>query len=153
MNRLSLAGLFAALCSTACIQLQWSRSSLHQPIDDARMTGFEVGTCSMTDALDELGAPLYVWQLPRGHAALAWGWFNTRDVRVQVSVPSNSPADPSFQYGWIDHRLLGYVFVFDDADGLVFVKKGYLGEIADELQRPPNFDVERAQELRRDAPN
>jgi len=153
VNRFSLAGLLAALCSTACIQLQWSRSSLHQPIDDARTTGFEVGASSMTDALDELGAPLYVWQLPRGHAALAWGWFNTRDVKVQVSVPTKSPADPSFQFSQIDHRLRGYVFVFDDADGLVFVKKGYLVEIADELQRRPNFDVERAQELRRETSN
>ena len=58
----------------------------------------------------------------------------------------------SFQYSQIDNRLRGYVFVFDEADGLVFVKKGYLAEIADELRRRSVFDVERAQEmLRREA--
>jgi hypothetical protein len=150
VKRHALAGLLAALCSTACIQLQWSRSSLHQPIDESRTARFEVGDSSMAEALDELGAPLYVWQLPRGHAALAWGWFKSRDLSVQVSVPTKSPADPSFQFTQIDNRLRGYVFVFDDADELVFVKRGYLAEIADELRQRSVCDVERAQEMLRD---
>ena len=144
-----IAILFAAANATGCISLQWSHSSLHQPIDESRTTHFEIGRSSMSDALGELGAPLYVWELPRGHAALAWGWFNSRDLSVQLSIPTKSPADPSFQYSQIDNRLRGYVFVFDDADGLVFVKRGYLAEIADELQRRPNFDLEKAEELRR----
>lgn len=149
MKRYVIATLFAAASSTGCISLQWSRSSLHQPIDESRTAHFEIGRSSMSDALEGLGAPLYVWELPRGNAALAWGWFNSRDLSVQVSAPTDSPADPSFQYSQIDNRLRGYVLVFDERDELVFVKRGYLAEIADELRRRPSFDPRRAEELLR----
>jgi hypothetical protein len=153
LKRTVIASLLAALISSACISLEWSRSSLHQPIDDARTTHFAIGSSTLGNALDDLGAPLYVWQLPRDHVALAWGWFNSRDLSVQLSLPTDSPADPSFEYSQIDNRLRGYVFVFDHSDSLVFVKRGYLAEIADELRRRPSFDVERAQELLRNEPD
>ena len=103
----------------------------------------------MTEALYGLGAPLYVWELPRGHVALAWGWFDSRTLSVQLSIPTKSPADPSFQFSQIDNRLRGYVLAFDQEVQLVFVKRGYLAEIADELRRRPSFDVERAEEVLR----
>lgn len=110
------------------------------------MSHYAVGSSGMSDALSGLGAPLYVWELPRGHAALAWGWYNSRDLAVQLSMPTESPADPSFEYSQIDNRLRGYVLVFDEFDKLRFVKRGYLAEIAEELRRRPSFDVEQARE-------
>lgn len=148
--RAALCALLAGGLATSCLSVNWTRSTLHRPVEGDVLGDYVVGESTMGDALDGLGAPLYVWELSRGAAALAWGWYGSRDLGVQVSVPTRSPVDPSFQYTQIDRRLRGYVFVFDEADALVYMRKGYLADIADELRRRPVFEVAGAEERLRE---
>ena len=148
----SLAGMLVigALIQTSCISVQWTRSTLDESIPDERIASFSIGESSLHDALDVMGAPLYVWELPRGHAALAWGWFGMRDWGLKLSVPTEVAVDPSFQYNDIDNSLEGFVFVFDGDERLTLVRRGYLAEIADDLRRRPSFDVGQVETQRED---
>ena len=150
MIRTALGALLLAFGASSCLNISWTRSTLHQPVPDGVEEAFVVDESTMGDALARLGAPIYVWELPRGHAALAWGWYGSRDLGVQVSLPTESFVDPSFQYSQVDNRLRGYVLVFDDAGGLVYVRKGYLAVLADQLRRPMFVPDEERDAARRD---
>lgn len=150
MMRAALGALLAGGLATSCLSVNWTRSTLHRPVQGGVLEDYVVDESTMADALDGLGAPLYVWELSRGASALAWGWYGSRDLGVQVSVPTRSPVDPSFQYSQIDRRLCGYVFVFDADDRLRYMRKGYLADIADELRRRPVFEVAGAEERLRE---
>ena len=147
MIRSALTALLIAVTTTGCLQVQWMRSTLHQPIGEEVVDRYAIGEATMGDALGGLGAPLYVWELPHGSAALAWGWYGSRDLGVQVSLPTKSYVDPSFRFSQIDNRLRGYVMVFDAGDDLRYVRKGYLADIADDLRRKPVFLVDGPQDV------
>ena len=149
--RPALLALLVAATTTGCLQVQWTRSTLHQPVAEEAVDRYAIGEAVMGDALAGLGAPLYVWELPQGAAALAWGWYGSRDLGVQVSVPTKSYVDPSFRFSQVDNRLRGYVMVFDADDELVYLRKGYLADIADDLRRKPVFLLEEREDDGADA--
>ena len=73
-----LLGL-AALVSS-CVSVTWNRESRYVPPDLEAFERLEPGEATLTDCLEELGAPLWVWEVSASEFAMAWGWFEDTNL-------------------------------------------------------------------------
>jgi hypothetical protein len=130
-HRRGLIALLLALPGTSgCLTFTWEREmrdAAHPPsaTDDLRP-----GEASLTQCLECLGAPLYVWEYKQGGMALAWGWLDSDDKGVSVSVPITESYSASFSYDRIDARMRGVVLLFDEDLTLELAQRGYLRDLS-----------------------
>ena len=104
-------GLWLAVFSSGCVSFNWERGLRYEPPDPEALASLESGSTSLRVALDELGAPLWVWEYPTedgAGAALAYGWYQSRDRGVRVRAPTNTSVSPSFSYNRIHSRMQGF---------------------------------------------
>jgi hypothetical protein len=80
------AGLLTWIC-TACVSFRFERTSVNVPPRAGAVEGLKPGESSLEQCLQQLGAPLYVWEYQGSGAALAWGWELTHARGVTLSVP------------------------------------------------------------------
>ena len=80
------AALAAALLGAACVDGDYNRSRVFQEPLPARVDALAVGTSDVSDALEQLGAPVHVIEVGLG-LALAWGWSDVTDWNIEVSAP------------------------------------------------------------------
>lgn len=140
MQRLA-AGLLLLGCCASCFSVMWERHRRFERIPDEALAGLATDAATMQTALDALGAPLYVWELPREGVALAYGWYDGRELGAQVSVPLTDSYSASLSYNDIDASLYGVVLSFDAGRTLRFVRRGTLRDLAAGLdRRRPSFD-------------
>ena len=136
-QRLSLAGVVAALALSACVQLDWSRSHVDFAVPHARLHALEVGQATLKDALATLGAPLYVWELPADGLAIAYGAWSQEQVGIQVSVPLAEQASADFDYSEAAAKVEGHVLFFDRQGVLTVTAEGLLRDLRAETERRP----------------
>ena len=129
-------GLWLAVFSSGCVSFNWERGLRYEPPDPEALASLESGSTSLRVALDELGAPLWVWEYPSekgAGAALAYGWFQSRDRGLRVRAPTNTSVSPSFSYNRIDSRMQGLVLFFDQDWKLDYWREGLLVDLTAEL--------------------
>ena len=112
------------------------RGLRHAPPDPEAVARLEPGTTTLDTALEELGAPLWVWEYPDADgagAALAYGWYQSRDRGVRGRAPTNTAVSPSFSFNRIDSRMKGLVLFFDQDWNLDYWREGLLVDLTADL--------------------
>ena len=121
--------LACAALPVACVSAEWHRAhGLVEPPREAFAT-LVPGQADLGDCLENLGAPLLVWEEPAG-AALAWGWYEEDTLAGGVSVPMGEAFSASFDARDVDANMRGLVLLFDNEWTLRIVRRGRLRELA-----------------------
>jgi hypothetical protein len=138
----ALAALATALLATGCVRLRWSQENRFEPLAEAaRAASFVPGRTDLSEVLEGLGAPLFVWEQTSERFAVAYGWFHGRSAGATLSVPVSDSLSASLSYDDLAERLYGLVLTFDADCRLELLREGYLRELAPELfTRRPSFD-------------
>jgi len=142
MNALGSAALatLVGLTTTACINLEWSRTRVRQEVDRAALASLPRSGIGLDRCLDVLGAPTYVWENRVHGLIVAWSWQNEREFGVSLSVPIYRSQSASVQYTDTDFKEKGLVAWFDDDWRLEDWREGYLSELVARNQRPATID-------------
>jgi len=138
----ALAGLLGLVGLSACISLNWERQSFDRPVVPEVLASLQSERSDLAHCLELLGAPLWVWEHSeerRDGAALAYGWLESRDLGLRVSVPVADRVSASFDYDQIDSRMRGAVLFFDHENRLVAWRLGLLRDLAREVQERPSY--------------
>lgn len=133
----------AALCA-GCIDGDYNRYRRFQPVDDVEVDALEVGASDVGEALDRLGAPVFVIEVGLG-LALAWGWRDTTDWNVDVSAPIGD-AQGNFSFTSTNATTRGVVLFFDEDWSLVGVRRGFLGALLP-VARPRDVNIDLSGEV------
>ncbi len=125
------AALLALCLCSGCIYVQWSRTSINEPVSDTALARIESGA-TLEYCLEQLGAPTNVWRSRRGnrHFGLAYGWLDDTTVGLSISVPFTELFAPSLRLSKGASKLKGVVLWFDRDLKLYYVQRGRLTEIA-----------------------
>jgi hypothetical protein len=133
-----MALLLLAPCA-GCVSYSVGRESRYEPVPAATVARLRAGS-DLGECLAELGAPLWVWEhVEHGEpaAALAYGWFDEREVGFRMSAPVSDDFSPYFDYDRIDQRMRGLVLFFDPDWRLTSWRVGLLRDLTREARRPP----------------
>ncbi len=138
----SLRGLGAALLSlpalVGCVDGDYNKFRIFQePLMEA-VDSLQPGVTDLSTALDQLGAPLFVVEVGLG-MSLAWGWQNTTNWNIEVSVPVGDAAG-NLQYVDTTAKTQGLVLFFDESWTLTSVQRGFLADLVPKRQRPRDVD-------------
>ncbi len=130
-HRIGWIVLLAALpLASGCVTFGWERKLRDVPHSADSTDELRPGEASLSQCLDRLGAPLYVWEYKRDGMALAWGWLDSEEKGFAVSVPVAEQLSASFSYDRIDARMRGIVLLFDEDLTLEFAQRGYLRDLS-----------------------
>jgi hypothetical protein len=128
--------LIALASCTSCVSVAWERHLAFEPVRTADVQALRVGESDIADALERLGAPLYVWEGVNQAIVLAYGHQKSREWGVRVSVPLDQ-ASASASYDDVAQKIEGWVLVFGNDDKLKVLREGYLRDLRSEGRRPP----------------
>jgi hypothetical protein len=132
----ALIALLAALPFTsACVTFKWEREMRDVAHANDAIDALHPGEATLSQCLEELGAPLYVWEYKRDGMALAWGWLDNDQKGFTVSVPVAEQLSASFRYDRIDARMRGVVLLFGEDLTLELAQRGYLRDLSLAYQR------------------
>ncbi len=136
------------LLLAGCVRFEWRRELRFEPPDLAVIETLEAGKTDLTQTLQKLGAPLWVWEYPSSTgqgAALAYGWYKNQDRELRVSAPVSRAVSPSFSYGRVNEKMRGIVLFFDETWMLTSWREGYLQDLTAGLgKRRPTYIEEEA---------
>ncbi len=131
---MKFAAVFLALVwLPGCFSWSWTREEIELPIIEESLAQLEYGA-SLDECLEQLGAPLYLWEYRKTGIALAWGSLSRRDLGLSVSVPISDQASGSINYNHIDNDIQGVVLVFDEDYRLRWIRRGFLSDLAQETR-------------------
>ncbi|MEO6711144.1 MAG: hypothetical protein ABI054_07890 [Planctomycetota bacterium] len=142
--RLALRGcglLLVASTAMGCVQLSFERKTRLEPVPKEALAQLVPGTSDLSAALNQLGPPVFAWELPREGAALAWGWYHSFGWRLKASDSNKSGVSVSFNYDNAIAHMRGAVLFFDRDWRLTAVREGVLSELRDTSRTRP-ADVE-----------
>ena len=128
-SRLAALALPALLAGPGCVTGGLYRERAFEPVAPATLAALEPGRATLAEALERLGAPLFVWEWRGDGAALAWGWRDARRWGFSISVPLDQGSNASFSYDDLARELPGAVLFFDPEGKLVEARQGKLAEI------------------------
>ena len=123
------------LALASCVSFGWSRDRRHAPPPAGAIGTLAPGRSTLSECLDTLGAPLYVWEYKGDGAALAWGWNDERQKGVSVSIPLYEQTSASVSYDDERAKLRGAVLLFGRDLVLEQVRKGWLRDLESEFVR------------------
>jgi hypothetical protein len=126
--------LASALLVAGCVTYTYTRDMRFAPIDDAALDCLRPGEADITECLEKLGAPLYVWEYSQEGVALAYGFDKDRAWSLTVSVPVARGFSASGSYTDQVRKLRGAVLLFDPAWRLQIVRRGMLADLSAELR-------------------
>jgi len=123
MKRIALFVLLAVLLP-GCVRYIYRRQRVNTPVPEEAMESLVEGR-EMQQCLDLLGAPVRVWQDPRG-IWLAYIWIDQKAPSLSVSVPTGQIflPGPSLSYGVVKRRGTGVLLCFDNDLKLRFARRG-----------------------------
>lgn len=128
----------AALLSCSCLSADYGQVRVFQAPADEEIEALAPGVSDVGEALERLGAPVYVTEVGLG-LALAWGWERTSDWNVQVSAPIGD-VQGRVSYTSASLRTRGLVLFFDESCVLTRMRRGYLSELLPRRQNPRDVD-------------
>ena len=132
--------VLASLAS--CVTGSYQREIELERIAASRAAGLEPGQSDLSDCLDALGAPSYVWEYRGDGLALGYAWLHRKGWGVGVSYAVADYASASFNYDSLGSNTKGYLLTFDAEWKLTAVRKGYLRDLTIEFARPRPAPVE-----------
>ena len=136
-------GLFVVLTCSACVQVGYERETRLEPLPQGALEKLTPGVSDLKTALDLLGPPIFVWELPEQGSALAWGWYSSVGWKVRVSDGNKGEVSASFNYERAAEHMHGAVLFFNRAWQLTAVREGVLSELRDDSRvRPDAVDTE-----------
>ena len=143
-SRAKLPSVCAALLAwpalVGCVDGDYNKFRIFQePLMEA-VDSLQPGVTDLSAALDQLGAPLFVVEVGLG-MSLAWGWQNTTDWNIEVSVPVGDAAG-NFQYADTNAKTQGLVLFFDESWTLTSLQRGFLVDLVPKRQRPRDVDYD-----------
>lgn len=137
----TLRGLAAGAAScllASCVTGDYDQLRTFQPPPNGSFDDLVVGITNLDHALHVLGAPVDVIEVGEG-SALAWGWQETTDWNVAVSVPIGE-VQGRVTYTDSSLQIPGIVLFFDRDWRLVAKREGFLGELLPERRVPRDID-------------
>jgi len=140
IRRLILAqlALLAPLALAGCVTYQ--QTNVNEPLDDELIAALTAGT-DLQVCLDQLGAPIRVWQTEHGKFAMAYGWLWTRGWGVSASIQVIPFVSASLRFADDAKKLRGGVLWFDGDMKLLEAKTGLLSDLLPERRRPDDVDL------------
>jgi hypothetical protein len=139
----ALAGLLAlATLLSSCVSVTWNRESRYFPPDLEEFEQLEAGEATLTECLERLGAPLWVWEVSATEFAMAWGWYEDTNSGARVSIPFSRGGSASFRFDRLDERMLGLALFFDQDSRLIATRRGLLKDLNIEPARRRPVQVE-----------
>ncbi len=133
-----VALLLGSVSLVSCVDGDYNKFRIYQePLMEA-VDSLKPGVTDLESALEQLGAPLFVIEVGLG-MSLAWGWQNTTDWNIEVSVPVGDAAG-NFQYADTSAQIQGIVLFFDESWTMTSMQKGFLADLVPKRQRPRDVD-------------
>lgn len=134
------AALVTATVGCINVSVGYSRGLTHEPTAQARIDELEKimqsGSVPLQTCLDALGAPLLVWEAPRG-IALAYGHRDQSAWEFNISYSLRLGVPVQLDLATTAADLDGVVLWFDDALRLTGIQRGQLRSLArDGIRRP-----------------
>jgi len=128
----------AVLCALlpACLSGDLTRVRTFTVIDDPVSEQLEVGTSTLDDCLQQLGAPLDVYQYEDTSIVLSYGWFHSLNWGASLSIPIGDSSG-SINYSDQRDRMRGFILVFSEDYVLRDLREGYLGQLGLISDEPP----------------
>ena len=134
----AIAALLAMPWLVGCVDGDYNKFRVYQePLVEA-IHSLKPGVTDLSEALDQLGAPLFVIEVGLG-MSLAWGWQKSTNWNIEVSVPLGR-ASGNVRYTDTSLKTQGLVLFFDETWTLTSVRRGYLADVVPNRQRPRDTD-------------
>ena len=130
---IALLASVVLLCA-GCVTGSWQNEHRFMRPPPGSIGSLEPRVHDLEQCLDRLGAPLFVYETPDGFA-LAYGWFESRDLGASVSVPVSEAANASFSMRDIDGRMKGLVLFFGPQTELLLIQRGPLRDLTAGAER------------------
>ena len=131
--------LCALLCALpSCAAFNYYHIRRYEPIAEATTRGLAASKASLQTCLDELGAPVKVWQSPSG-MILAYAWLDRVFWRFEAQAYGvrQLSGRTLFRYENTNDGFRGAVLVFDEDLNLQAVRHGMLEDITRAYRRRP----------------
>lgn len=116
------------LLLTGCVSGAWRHDHRFVAPPQNALSLLEPGNHDLSQCLEELGAPLFVYETPAGFA-LAYGWFESAGLSGRVSVPVSESVNASFSMSDVDDNMRGLVLFFGPETELLLVQRGSLRDL------------------------
>ena len=137
-KRVLAASVLGPLALVGCVDGDFNKFRVYQEPLMAAVESLEPGVTSLEATLEELGAPLFVVEVGLG-MSLAWGWQNTTDWNIEVSVPLGD-ATGNLSYTDTSAQIRGLVLFFDESWTMTSMQEGYLVDLLPKRQRPRDVE-------------
>ena len=143
MNRFARLLLGAALCTLlpACLSGDLTRVRTFTVIDAPVSEQLEIGRSTLEECLQQLGAPLDVYQYEDTGIVVSYGWFHSLNWGASLSIPIGDSSG-SLNYSDQRDRMRGFILVFSEDYVLRDLRQGYLGQLGviSDVPAPPIED-------------
>lgn len=102
-----------------------------------RIESLVPGEAVLADALERLGAPLYVWEGKDGCPVLAYGALRLGEWGFSISAPVFERGSASLSYDDLRAHTQGVILIFGPDLGLRLVRSGNLRDLRHASERRP----------------
>lgn len=130
-----LGGVVACgLVAGGCLNFRYDRTRVNEPIDAAASEALAIGSATLADVLDRLGAPAIVWPSLDGEVVMAYAWADSSALGLQLSFAFHR-LTPAARVSWDDGQddVPAVLLRLDGDLVLREIRRGVLRDIAPEL--------------------
>jgi hypothetical protein len=131
-----LLGLLLLAPLASCVTGNFGRTQRYEVVPEGVASNWVLGATTLTECLDQLGAPIDVWAAPDGQVLMAWYGSDDKGWSVTISVPVGRAADLSASYADMQDGDEGVVLFFDKDFRLVRWVEGKVADLVREKARP-----------------
>ena len=133
--RLAL-GLVLVTPLASCLTGNLMRVQRNEVVPVGASANWAVGTTTLAECLDQLGAPLNVWAVPDGGILMAWYGSDNAAWSATLSVPLGQALDVSASYRDVQDEDEGVVLFFNEDLQLTRWVEGKVADLVRERTRP-----------------
>ena len=131
-----LPGLLLLVPLASCLTGNLMRIQRNDVVASNASAGWVAGSTTMTECLDQLGAPLDVWADADGGILMAWYGSDNTGWSLTFTVPVGRALDVSASYSDVQDGDEGVVLFFDKDLNLVRWVEGKIADLVREKARP-----------------
>jgi hypothetical protein len=131
-----LAGLVLLMPLSSCLTGNLMRIQRNDVVPAGASADWVIGATTLTECLDQLGAPLDVWAEPNGGILMAWYGSDNSGWSLTFSAPVGQALDVSASYTDVQEGDEGVVLFFDADLNLTRWVEGKVAVLVREKARP-----------------